>query len=155
MNEFEKQLGSIDPSQGKSDPMQIMFLAGQQSIDQPTAGAGGWKIFSGILSIACVLLTAGLITLMQSKTPNAIAKESGTPKEVQASDDLPVETPPPQLVSTTPDTRLQNPESWRSLGPRIRQLQAVTQDDFSFEDSSSGNRLTPFTFRRQRTRNSF
>ena len=102
MNEFEKLLGTIEPATGKSSPMQIMYRAGQQSSQtgllEPTVNATEkrrsvtsgavvfWKIATGVMTAACLLLTVNLFQ-MDKGDQKAAAKTSNSETQSALSDD--------------------------------------------------------------------
>lgn len=149
MNEFEQQLGSIVPAQGKSDPMQIMFLAGQQSTATQN-GAGWWKLVSTTLAAACIVLSSCLFfEHWQNTTPTNIAKTESE-KIDKAAPPLNAFVESQTFSSDRVEPTLQNPESWGPLGPRVRQLEAITSNQDLNEVETSGNSTSPFAFHRER-----
>jgi len=102
MNEFEKLLGTIEPATGKSSPMQIMYRAGQQSAQtgllEPTVNATQkrrsatsgavvfWKIATGVMTAACLLLTVNLFQLDKGDQKMA-AETSNSETQSALSDD--------------------------------------------------------------------
>lgn len=152
MNEFEQQLGSILPAPGKSDPMQIMFLAGQQSTT-PANRAGWWKLTSAILTVVCLSLTTYLF-LPQQETVGPNVAENNSPEEVRPELANPI-VESPRFEERRIEPTLQNPESWRPLGPRARQLETVTGTQVTNEGRSDRGRLSPFAFHREQNQSNF
>ena len=172
MNEFEKKLRSLEPAQGKTDVMQIMFRAGQQlaptslptninNSSQFNDGAGGWRIATGLMTAACLVLAICLAnTMREGKNDDPVAK-SNSKSEVSENDAVGSPNLGTQIDFVHLEPRLGDPASWSSLGHRANRLKRHTVQDFLKSDLRDDVVIdeqlpvTPFTFRRTKIKNTF
>jgi len=164
MNEFENMLRSVEPVDGKTDVMQIMFLAGQQSATQTSftvsskGRATGWKLATGILAIACLVLVFAQFENLGSDTANRIASSSGENIDIDSNIGEPKNIEFASELSDTTDflleANLDNPASLKSFGLRFRQLHSIA--DFALAGGEPIEReavTTPLLYRRLVERN--
>ena len=175
MNEFERQLSSIEPATGRSDVMQIMYLAGQQSVQgiaTPASGSGGssqpgansfWKFATGVMTAACLVLASSLFWVGEDATENSVADSGSTETGTTAVEDA---SASPEIKQSEIEIaefeayqdlspNLDDPKTWASLGPRVRQLRQVTNQGSGIgiagsHGSDGAAPLTPFAFDRAR-----
>jgi hypothetical protein len=165
MNEFEKLLASVEPAESKADPMQIMFLAGQQSAPSTqSSGAGHWKLATGFLTAACVALIACLAFYPADRNDNNLASqpEKPTPANEDSGSQITKQNAPLELVSDVQPNRfpireasLDDPESWNSVGPRLQQLRSVTRGNLQTGQRGEVDSLSPFAYQRASSPNAF
>ena len=122
MNEFEKLLESVAPAEPTGNPMQIMFLAGQQSVASQAKKSGTvafWQastLVSTAVSAVLLFLVLGVASPQPVESqPMVSGLEARQEKEIAKSRQLDSDKTDGKSVSVGPTAEVQPIASWNRL----------------------------------------
>ena len=134
LSEFEQLLESVTPTEAQGNPMQIMYLAGQQSKSDPVVSPKSnqlWQVATLVSSTvaACLLVTLFIPSTSELK-PNSVASNVSEPLKLPVADDR-------SAVEKVPSLRLRQTNAFEIAQSRMPKSSIDMFGDFELEPIDS------------------